>query len=400
MQNKLLKTYLITVVLLLLAGAAVLVVGYNYLERYEREQERLEQERIANITPTPTHTPIPTLEPEEIVEAKYKYTIEVPEGFTVLGDNVSESEAKEGKKAVLIQTDSPEFEVKIIDEYGYEVDYRSGNTLETKTYNLILPDNFKVTLKEASKTAEDYIVSVEEAEEYRWCYEYADMPKIASYAFTNALNAPDLEIRDNLDALVTPFWTDGYFTIREQAVLHEIPSEGITEEEIMEYVKTWSSFMTDDLKPDGFDAYIFTDKKTGKRVPYVKGMDVQGLDYRSRSPRDYGFSVLEEYLLPDSYRYRVLKEYAYGSDIGLTSRHLPDPEFINEKIDNFVMYTDSFFSIDSSFTKILILPTLGYSKRYDTTSVRVYFIKNPDSTGNRKWLMADMITLSENSETK
>ncbi len=64
MKNRPIKIYMVYLVLLLLAGAAVLAVGNNALNRYEREQEALNAEMLANVTPTPTPTP------EEIVVEK------------------------------------------------------------------------------------------------------------------------------------------------------------------------------------------------------------------------------------------------------------------------------------------------------------------------------------------
>ncbi len=388
------KIYMIYTVLLLLAGAAVLVVGTVFFNNYEKEQIRL----LASVTPRATSTPMPTPTPIEVVVEKYRYSIEVPKSISVIGDNVTENGLNGDQLSVIVETETPGFEVKVKDEYGNEVSLKNDEKLEIKTFKVIVPDSYKVTLSDSLKSSEEYVASRTQHPDYKFCYDFADMPQILNYEFTNALEEPKIKILDNLDNEVEVKWTKNTFEKITPATLPHIPEGFMSEEEARQYVKTWSLFMTNDLKPEGFDAYIFTDKKTGERVPYKEGMNVYGLNYRSRAPKDHGFSVLKEYLLPGSYRYKALEEYAYSVDIGHTSRHLPDPAFLDERIDNFVMYSHDVFSVDVSFTKILILPTMNYAKRYDKTSVRVFFIKNPDSTSGRDWLMADMITLMEEKE--
>ena len=396
MKNRFLKVYMIFVLLLLLFGAAVLVVGNRALNRYEEEQERYNAERLAAVTPT--NTPAPTPTQEIVIIEKNRYTVEVPASMTVAGENVTEVSRSDGKKVYAIETMSAGFEVQVTDAYGNTVGHKYGEKLETADYSLTLPDNFGISFKKSDMKVGDCLVSVTDDPQYEWCYEFADMPRLATYVFEDALAAPELDVRDNLGDEVALTWTNGAYFRDSQTSLQRIPDDAMSEETVWEYVKTWSDFMTDDLKPEGFDAYIFTDKKTGERVPYVKGMEVKGLEYRSRAPKDHGFSVLEKYLLPNSYRYNVLKEFGYGEDIKLTSRHLPDPEYTNVTITNYVAYTDTVFSTDVSFTKTIILPTLNYSKRYDSTSVRVFFIKNPDKASGREWLIADMITLQDKTE--
>ncbi len=61
------------------------------------------------------------------------------------------------------------------------------------------------------------------------------------------------------------------------------------------------------------------------------------------------------------------------------------------------MYGDIVFSADFSFTKRIDLwsgtNSIWYDHRLDTTSVRVFFIKNPDADADREWLMAEMVPL-------
>ncbi len=388
MGNKGLKIYLMYTALLLLAGAAVLVVGNRFLNNYEAEQVRFNEEKKTEEAAGPTPSQ------EVVILEKYKYNVKIPASLELVGNNVQMTENNDGVKNYVIETESEGYEAVVRDAFGNEGLLKYGEKLETGDYRMVLPDNFRVVLKNGADASE-YITGITEHEDYKWCYEYADMPKVAEYLFRNALAAPKVVVYDNLDNEISPEWQRESYIRTNQTTLSKIPEDVMSEEEAMLYVKTWSDFMTDDLKPEGFDAYIFTDKKTGERVPYVKGMDVKGLEYHSRAPRDHGFSVLKDYLLPNSYRYNALREFGYGDDIQLTSRHLPDPEYTNETITNFVMYTDNLFSVDVSFTKTIILPTLGYQERYDMTSVRVFFIKNPDGSSVRKWLMVDMITLEE-----
>ncbi|MCR5583924.1 MAG: hypothetical protein K6F63_00640 [Lachnospiraceae bacterium] len=365
------------------------------MNNYEEEQIKIN----AEIEAKATSTPLPTPTPVEVVVEKYRYTIEVPKSMTVMGSNVTESEAENDKKTVVIETATPGFEVTVCDEYGNEAVLREGEKLETKTFEMLLLDLFKVDLLKTEKSAGDYVVLEMEHPDYKWCYEFADMPKILKYEFKNALAAPQLKILDNLDKEVEVVWTDGHFKETNPRTLKHIPEDVLSEEEAMQYVKTWSLFLTDDLNA----TYTFKDKN-GNVVPYTPDMKTTGLTYSVKHPSDHGFSVISELLLPETYRYEVLKAYAYGADIRTVSKHKPNPVFSDEKIDNFVMYDKDVFAVDVSFTKAIDLwsatNSKWYARRLDKTSVRVYFVANPDSSAERKWLMADMTTLTEDSETQ
>lgn len=394
MRNGFLKAYIVYTVLLLLAGAAVLVTGNNFLNDYEKEQAAINAEKAAKAT----SAPLPTPTPAEVVVEKFRYTIEVPKNMTVTGNNVTETEDGE-KKVVTIETYTPGFEVTVRDEYGNEATLKDGEKLETKTFEVVIPDDFKMSFKKTEKATADYVVLETEHPDYKWCYEFADMPMLLKYEFKNALAAPELQLFDNLGEETEIVWEDDSFRQTDPKTLRHIPEDVMSEEEAMEYVKTWSLFMTDDLNA----TYTFTDKN-GNVVPYSPNMKTTGLTYTVKHPSDHGFSVISRLLLPDTYRFEVLKAYAYGADIRTVSKHKPNPIFSEESIDNFVMYGTDVFGVDVSFTKTIELwsatNSKWYAKRLDKTSVRVYFVKNPDGTAGRKWLMADMNTLTENTETQ
>ncbi len=395
MRNRFFKVYMVYTLLLLLAGAAVLAVGQKFLNDYEKEQVRIN----AEIEAKATSTPLPSPTPVEVVVERYRYTIEVPKTMTVKGNNVTEKEADYENKTVVIETSTPGFEVTVCDEYGNEAVLRDGEKLETKTFEMQLLDLFKVDLLKTERSAKDYVVLETEHPDYKWCYEFADMPRILKYEFKDALAAPELRILDNLNEEIKVDWTEGHFSRTTPRTLKHIPEDVMSEEEAMKYVKTWSLFLTDDLKA----TYTFKDKN-GNVVPYTPDMKTTGLTYSVKHPSDHGFSEISKLLLPETYRYRVLKEYAYGADIRTVSKHKPDPVFSDESIDNFVMYGPDVFAVDVSFTKAIDLwsatNSKWYARRLDKTSVRVFFVADPDSTAERKWLMADMTTLTEDSETR
>ena len=66
----------------------------------------------------------------------------------------------------------------------------------------------------------------------------------------------------------------------------------------------------------------------------------------------HGFSVLSPYVIQGTDMYKRIYDWAHGIDITFTSRHtLKNPTFTNEKLSNFVIYSDKAFSVDVTLEK-------------------------------------------------
>ncbi len=372
------KIYMIYTVLLLLGGAAVLVVGNNALNRYEREQEKVNAEKQASYIASPTPTQ------EVVIVEKYKYMVKLPMSLEVLAENAELTETVDGDKTYAIEASAEGYEVGIRDLYGNEAVLRYGEKLETVDYKMVIPDNFSVQMKNGAN-ASDFITSVTDHEDYKWCYEFADMPRLAEYSFSNALAAPELLIYDNLGNMILPEWENERYIHSNQTMLPKIREDVMTEEEAIRYIKMVSDYMTNDLDATP----IFRDSK-GNKVEYRENMSTAGLTYEVNHTSGRGFNTLKEYLLPDSYRYNVLKNWGFGEDIWTVSKHKTPPPYSNISISNFVMYGKNVFSIDVSFEKTLMLWSSSnhrfYVDRVDKNERRMFFIKDEN---NEKWLIAD-----------
>ncbi|MCR5823358.1 MAG: hypothetical protein K6G60_02900 [Lachnospiraceae bacterium] len=379
MKNRGIKIYITYTVLLLLAGAAVLVVGNNALNRYERDQEKLNREKVAGYTATPTPTQ------EVVIVEKYKYMVKLPMSLEVTAENAVLTGTEEGEKTYAIEASAEGYEVGVRDLYGNEAVLRYGEKLETVDYKMVIPDNFRVEMKNGAD-ASAFITSVTDHEDYKWCYEFADMPRLAEYSFDNALAAPEFKVIDNLGNEILPEWENESFYRTGQTVLPEIEEDVMSREEAVRYIKMWSAFMSDELGAK----YIFKDKN-GNVVPYEENMNTSGLTYTITHPSDHGFSLLKDYLLPDTYRYKVLRGYAYGDDINLSSKIEPDPKYKDLALTNFVRYGEDIFSVDVYFKKIFRIWSTTYSYWYQTneytTNARVFFMKDHKTD---KWLIADI----------
>ena len=89
---------------------------------------------------------------------------------------------------------------------------------------------------------------------------------------------------------------------------------------------------------------------------------------------DLPFYRLTDYLIPASYQYEVATKYANGIDITFTSIHtLDNPPFTGESVGNYVRITDNCFSVDIKFDKQM---TLSDGKHItDSMNDRFYFVK-------------------------
>ncbi len=390
MRSRFFKTYIVYTVLLFLVGTAVLVVCNNMLNGYEAEKEKETAETIKNAKATTT--PVPT--PEEIVVVRYRNIIDIPKSFVVLDETVKVSEADGDYKRLSVEVESADsdFEVKIADEYGSEGIVGRYHFPEVKTYYMSIPSNFRVEFGRSTVKAADYITSMEDYQEYKRCYAFADMPKKANYVFGNALKEPEIVIYDNLNNEIKPVWENELFVVTGQTSKDEPDADGPSREEIMVSVMQWSALMHNELGT----IHEFRDSENNT-IAYTEGMSTAGLKYRPRYSADHGFSLIEPYLLADTELYKDLKGWVQRADIKTVSDHAPNPEIQNEKVENYVRYGENMFSVDVSFTKVLKLWNDGKHKfnitaKDDTTS-SIYFVKNSDKESDIKWLIAEIVTL-------
>ena len=66
----------------------------------------------------------------------------------------------------------------------------------------------------------------------------------------------------------------------------------------------------------------------------------------------HGFSQMRNYVIEGTDMYKRIYDWAHGIDITFTSKHtLKNPTFTNEKLSNFVIYSDKAFTVDVTLEK-------------------------------------------------
>lgn len=279
------------------------------------------------------------------------FTLSLPNSFSVYVGDTKLDGLVNGSETTYSVTTAYEV-LKITDLYGNSMDYTGKENIYTYAYEFSVPDNYTVLLN--GNELSDYIVAQTDKKEYQYCEEYTAMPKQNHYQLNNSMAELTFEVYDNLGQKVEYVMQNGKFAIDTQAGLSEVPAEVANEVDFMKIAKTWSYFMTRDL--DG---------------------------------KNYGFNTIKQYLVKDSYLYNVAYKWATGIDITLTSaHHTEDNYFENEKMTNFIKYSDNMFSCDISFVKYMYL----YKKKIwvdDPTNSRFYFLKQ--GTGeDANWVIVDI----------
>ena len=102
-----------------------------------------------------------------------------------------------------------------------------------------------------------------------------------------------------------------------------------------------------------------------------------------------GFDTIKKYLIKDSYMYNVAYKWATGIDITLTSAHrTSDNYFKNEKVSNFVKYSDNLFSCDISFVKYMYL--YKSNKWVDDPMNSTFYFLNIGDENKPNWVILDI----------
>ena len=237
-------------------------------------------------------------------EANY-YNLILPREYTVF-DGEHRLEGKTVAGGIQYEHCSASDSLLIKDKYGNEISYKNGDIVPSLDVSFVIPDNFEIEWQ--GNDMDSFIVQKEKIQMYEDYEEFAKMPELATYEIKGLLKLPEMNIKDNYGQKVEYTFNGNYFEIKEQTKLAELPEDVIRQADPMNLIKTWSLFLSNDLK--------------GTR---------------------HGFGVLQPYLVPDTDFYIQAEKYSKGSDLNFASYH-NDPEFIKEEISDLVMYGDNLFS--------------------------------------------------------
>ena len=105
--------------------------------------------------------------------------------------------------------------------------------------------------------------------------------------------------------------------------------------------------------------YFKTDNNEEAQSKLVESFDVLSFAEKyslfltnDLSGYSHGFGTLSQYVIEGTDMYKIMYDWAHGIDITFTSRHtLKNPTFTNEKLSNFVIYSDKAFSVDVTLEK-------------------------------------------------
>ena len=114
-----------------------------------------------------------------------------------------------------------------------------------------------------------------------------------------------------------------------------------------------------------FEDYFMTDDNEEAQKKLVAPFDVLSLAEKyslfltkDLAGAENGFATLKPYVIQGTDVYKMMYDWAHGIDITFTSKHsLKNPPFTNEKLENFVIYSDKAFTVEVTLEKNMLLVT-------------------------------------------
>lgn len=293
-------------------------------------------------------------ETEEITAVLSNYTLSLPPSVkvTLNGKELTGSaSADEPEKLVYNFSAFGSPRLSVSDTIGNVLDCTDVEKIDISEYQITIPDNF--FLKIGGKEVSPEIAQRTENSSYENVSEYCkDMPGLLVYNCGVLGKNPEIEIFDTMGNAAEYDMDGNTVLIAEQPSYSDTLSEELINQiDPMKAAKDWSLFLTKDLS----GAY-------------------------------YGFYTLAEYLAEGSYLYDVAWKYANGMDITYTSNH-NYPTFSDEKLTNYIRYTENCFSCDVFFNKHMDLSSGSHV--VDTMNSRFYFVNNGTAEAPN-WIIVDI----------
>lgn len=208
--------------------------------------------------------------------------------------------------------------IKILNYSKWElVDIKSHIEEGLYSVNAYIPEDYKLYIngKEVKEFTEG------ENDVTKIFAQFTDLKKFNTYAITGLVEKPKVEVKDGAGKTVKTVVKDGKITLEnvyyKTDSVDEAKAKLVTDIDILGIAEKYSLFLTDDL--NGYS---------------------------------HGFGTLQGYLIEGTDLYKMAYDWAHGIDITFTSRHtLKNPTFTDEKLSNFVIYSDKAFSVDVNLKK-------------------------------------------------
>lgn len=293
-------------------------------------------------------------ETKEVKVALLNYSLSLPPSVkvTLNGDELTGSvSAEETDKLVYNISALSSPELLVSDAVGNVLECTEGQKIDITEYKITVPDNF--TLKIGGKEIPREMTAKTENPSYVNVAEYCkNMPGLLIYDCAVLGKEPLIEISDAAGKAVEYEMDGNTVTVTEQPSYSDVPPEELLSQiDPMSAAKDWSLFLTKDLEG-----------------------------------ANYGFGTLTKYLAEGSYLYDVAWKYATGMDITFTSNH-NYPSFADEKLSNYIRYTEDCFSCDVFFNKHMDLSSGLHV--IDTMNSRFYFVNN-GTAETPNWIIVDI----------
>lgn len=227
---------------------------------------------------------------------------------------------------------------------------------ELKSYTLQIPDTYKATVNGIVLNDDSLTGTIIENPEFANVSLYVKMPYQVEYEVLELINEPEIKVfdADGKEAAFT-FDEDGN-VYASGSEITQIPEERYND--ALKMAQAWDNFLTGDL-----------------------GGDKNGL------------SVIQQYLVRDSYYWNIAGDYARSVDITYISEHtLSGQPYSNIEISDYISYGENCYSCHIYFEKNMILES--GARRVNTIDSTFYFVNYDDSddgVDNPHWAIADMI---------
>lgn len=180
-----------------------------------------------------------------------------------------------------------------------------------------IPEDYKLFINDKEVT--EFIDS--ENKSLTLFSQYTDIKKYKSCEISGFINKPKVQIKDASGKEVKPKIKDDVYTIEETYFKTDdnatAQAKLVEEFDVLSFAEKYSLFLTNDL-----------------------------------SGSYHGYSQMKNYVIEGTDMYKRIYDWAHGIDITFTSKHtLKKPTFTNEKLSNFVIYSDKAFTVDVSLEK-------------------------------------------------
>ena len=350
------KSLIIMTTVLIALGLVFLGYVYNSMIIYERN---LIDNYIVYITENGTLTKNVN---DTFEVSKYENDKDIKKGL----NNFYKSEDLKIKKNVKESTDDiyvydlyndQTLVSQVLTIYEWEIaDYK--NYLENGIYNydITIPSNYKLYINDKEVSSSD-ATKESDVQDLEKLTRYVEISKSKEYTIDKLINKPTIKIKDENNQEVSYEIKDNKIVINKPFIVVDTLEEAkkyIKDDfDIMNIAHTYSLFLSDDL--------------TG---PY------------------HGFNIVNEFLIKDSYMYKMAYNWSRSIDITFVSNHrLKNPTFTNESLSNFIIYNDNAFSVEVYLDKNMIV---SGKDLVDTMHDRLYFIYY-----NGSYKLVDMSAITE-----